>query len=330
MRIAILGAGRIATVHAASIVDHPDAELALVVDPVEEAARALGAVHGVPWSLDAEDVFEAGDVDAVLIASPTPTHAEYIVRAVQSDKKVLCEKPIALALDVVDETWAAIEHRAPFVMLAFNRRFDPSLRELAERQGAGEIGTVRQVTMTSRDPAGPPEGYLASSGGGFKDQAIHDFDMARFLLGEIVEVTAMTSTNDLDVYERLNDHAQAMTLLRAESGALCTIINSRDCAFGHDQRVEVFGDAGSLRSENHLESSVRVSTGAGTDTGAPVVQFFLERYGAAYRAEMYAFIKAAREDRPPPVTYEDGRRALLIAEAARESVATGRIVRVGD
>jgi myo-inositol 2-dehydrogenase / D-chiro-inositol 1-dehydrogenase len=329
IRIAMLGAGRVGQVHARSIADTPGAELAMVVDPIEAAASALGGTYGVPYSLDAQDAFEDASIDAVVIGTPTNTHTAMLERAVAAGKKVLLEKPIDLDMGTIDATWARIADKAPFVMLGFNRRFDPSFREVAMRHKAGEIGPVRSLRITSRDPQPPPAAYLGISGGMFKDMTIHDFDMARFQLGDFVEVQAMTSTNGLEMFEQAGDHAQAIVVMRAASGALCTIINSRSCAYGYDQRLEAFGDLGALDAGNWTATTVRAASATQTEAAGPILNFFLERYMPAFKNEMAEFIEAITQDRAPAVGFADGRAALVLAEAAAESVATGAAVKVG-
>jgi myo-inositol 2-dehydrogenase/D-chiro-inositol 1-dehydrogenase len=328
IRIAMLGAGRVGQVHARSIYDTPGAELALVVDPIEAAATSLAGTYGVSHSLDPQDAFEDASIDAVVIGTPTNTHTEMLERAVAANKKVLLEKPIDLDMARIDATWARIEGKAPFVMLGFNRRFDPSFREVAMRHKAGEIGPVRALRITSRDPQPPPAAYLAVSGGMFKDMTIHDFDMARFQLGDFVEVQAMVSTNGLAVFEEAHDHAQAMVLMRAASGALCTIVNSRSCAYGYDQRLEVFGDQGALDVGNWTATSVRAASATQTEAAGPILNFFLERYMPAFRNEMAEFVEAISQDRAPAVGFADGRAALVLAEAAAQSAATGAVVKL--
>jgi myo-inositol 2-dehydrogenase/D-chiro-inositol 1-dehydrogenase len=325
--VALLGAGRIGRVHARSIAEHADARLLWVCDPIEDAARMLAAQHGSRWSTEAQDALEDPAVDAVVIASATATHTDLIRRSVLAGKKVLCEKPIDLDLGRIDACWSDIADHAPFVMLGFNRRFDPTMREVRERVRAGEIGPLRALRVTSRDPQPPPAAYLATSGGIFRDMTIHDFDMARFFVGEIIEIQAMASTNELEMFEAASDHAQAIVVMRAASGALCTIVNSRSCAFGYDQRLEAFGDLGALEAENLTATAVRAATATTTEAGGPALPFFVERYGPAYKAELAEFVDAIAEDRAPSVGFADGRAALVLAEAAMESVATGRVVR---
>ena len=326
LRLALFGAGRIGQVHARSITEHGKAQLAWVCDPLEAAATTLAGRYGSRASADPQDALEDPSVDAVLVASATPTHVDLIRRSVLAGKKVLCEKPIDLDMAAIDRCWTDIAGHAPVVMLGFNRRFDPTFREVRERVAAGEIGPIRALRVTSRDPQPPPAAYLGVSGGMFRDMTIHDFDMARFFLGEIVEVQAMTSTNGVEMFEAAKDHAQAVVVMRAASGALCTIVNSRSCAYGYDQRLEAFGDLGSLEAGNLTATAVRAFNATTTEGTGPVLNFFLERYMPAYKAEFAEFVAAIKEDRPPSVGFADGRAALVLAEAAIESVATGRAV----
>ena len=328
LRIALLGAGRIGQVHARSITEHGDAQLAWVCDPIEMAATTLAGHYGTKWSLEPQDALDDPSVDAVLIASATATHTDLIRRSVLAGKKVLCEKPIDLDMAKIDACWKDIAGHAPFVLLGLNRGFDPWFRVVRDRGAAGFGGPIRAVRITSRDPQPPPAAYLGVSGGMFRDMTIHDFDMARFQLGDIVEVQAMTSTNGLAMYEAASDHAQAVVVMRAASGALCTIVNSRSCAYGYDQRLEAFGDLGSLEAGNMTATTVRSFSAKETEAAGPVLNFFLERYMPAYKAEFAEFVTAIGEDREPSVGFADGRAALVLAEAAIESVATGTVIRV--
>ncbi len=330
LRVALFGAGRIGRVHARTIAESDDTELAWVCDPLEPAARALAARTGARWSADPQSALVDPDVDAVLVASVTSTHVDLVRRSALAGKKVLCEKPIDLDLRRVDACWADIAALDPFVMVGFNRRFDPSIRELGERVRGGEIGPVRALRITSRDPEPPSAAYLAESGGVFRDMTIHDFDTARFLLGEFGEVHAMASTDGDPRFAGVGDHAQAVVTMRARDGALCTIVNSRSCAYGYDQRIEAFGELGSLEVGNVTATTVRASSSTRTEAAGPLVPFFLERYGAAYRAELAEFAEAIRDSRKPAVGFADGRAALVLAEAAIASVASGRVVRLDD
>lgn len=328
LRVALFGAGRIGQVHARSIVESGEAELVWVCDPVEAAATVLAGKYNAKASPEPGDAISDPSIDAVLIASATPTHVDLLRRSVLAGKKVLCEKPIDLDMTAIDQCWADIKDKAPFVMLGFNRRFDPSFGEMNARVKAGEIGPIRALRVTSRDPQPPPAAYLSVSGGIFRDMTIHDFDMARFFLGSIVEVSAVASHNNDPMFIEASDHAQVIVTMRNQDNALCTIVNSRSCVYGYDQRLEAFGDEGSLEAGNLTATAVRANTATQTEAAGPVLNFFLQRYMPAYKAEFAEFVAAIKEDRDPAVGFTDGRSALVLAEAAIESVATNRVVAV--
>ena len=328
LRFAIIGAGRIGAVHAAGIAAHPGTRLVLVADPVDGAAARLAAQHGARATTDVDEVFAAADVDAVLVGSPTPFHVEQIVAAIRSGKAVLTEKPVALDLASVDACIAQVGDAADRVMVGFNRRFDPGFAEIHDRIAAGEIGPLEQLTIISRDPTPPPPAYIPLSGGIFRDMTIHDFDMARFMLGDIVEVSATGQHLDPAI-EAVGDFDAAVVTLRASSGAVGTIINSRHCATGYDQRVEAFGPLGSLQAENHTATSVRFNGSASSNVSGPYLNFFLERYAQAYRRELGHFAESIAAGVAPSPSLADGREALAIADAATVSATTGGVVVVG-
>jgi myo-inositol 2-dehydrogenase / D-chiro-inositol 1-dehydrogenase len=327
MRVALIGAGRIGRIHARNIAGHPDAELVLVADPMPDAAEAVAGPLGARASTEVADAHSAGDVDAVVICSPTPFHVDHIVASIAAGKAVLVEKPVDLDLARVDECIASIagsEHR---VMVGFNRRFDAGNALIRQRIADGEIGPVEQLTIVSRDPAPPPAAYVAQSGGIFRDMTIHDFDLARFLLGEFTEVHAMGQRLDPDL-AGAGDFSGAVVTMTAASGAVATIVNSRHCATGYDQRVEAFGETGSLETVNQLASTVRYSGASVSGAAAPYLDFFLERYADAYRAELDVFLRTLRNGTAPTPTIFDGREALVLADAATQSATTGERVRV--
>ena len=328
LRFGLFGAGRIGRVHAASVALHPRAELAVVYDPVEAAAREVAAQHGAVPTGDAQAILGDPGINAVIIASPTPTHVDLLTASAQAGKAVLCEKPIDLDLARVDACWADIKGLDATVMIGFNRRFDPSFAEIRNRVASGEIGRLEQLVITSRDPAPAPASYIATSGGLFRDMTIHDFDMARFFLGNIVELQAM-GANLIEPYiAEAGDIDSAMVTLRGAGGELCQIVNSRRCSFGYDQRLEVFGAEAMLSAGNQAATSVRRSGASGTETAPPYLNLFPDRYAAAYRAELDHLISCATQGTAPSPGFADGRAALVLADAANESLKTGRAVRV--
>jgi len=327
LRFALIGAGRIGQVHARTIAAHPAATLTLVCDPVVAAGQAVAATYGARACTDAAEVFAAEDVDAVVIGSPTPLHVPHILAAVQAGKPALCEKPVAMELADAEELQRRLAELADVpVMLGFNRRFDPSFARARALVEEGAIGPLEQLTIISRDPAAPPKAYLAQSGGIFKDMTIHDFDTARFFLGDVAEVTATGQHLDPELADT-GDFDGAVIVLRSASGAAATIINSRHCATGYDQRLEAFGPEGAILAENQRPTTLQVSGRESSDAKAPYLDFFLERYADAYRAELTAFIDAVTAGRPVSPTVDDGVEALRIAEAAGESARTGATVR---
>ena len=326
LRIAVIGAGRIGAVHAATLAAHPRARLVAVSDPDLAAAGRVAGRYGVRAAATLEEVLTE-DVDAVVVGSPTALHVDHMLAAVAAGKAVLCEKPVALSLARVDECLAALagsEHR---VMVGFNRRFDPGLAEVHHRVAAGEIGPLAQLTIISRDPAPPPVAYLAGSGGIFLDMTIHDLDTAAWFLGDVVEVRAVGQVVD-PAFGEAGDYDGAVVTLTGASGAVATIVNSRRCATGYDQRVEAFGPAGSLTLENVTATSVRSASATTSRAAGPYLDFFLERYAAAYRAEVDHFVAAIESGVAPAPDVRAGRTALVLAEAATHSARTGQTVRL--
>ncbi|MDO5734850.1 MAG: inositol 2-dehydrogenase [Propionibacteriaceae bacterium] len=325
-RIAIIGAGRIGRVHASTVLAHPQARLVLVCDPLEASARDLAGSHGVAWCLEPHEVFASADVDAVIIGSPTRFHVEHILEAVSAGKKVLCEKPVALELADAERCLNELGDNTD-VMLGFNRRFDPTFSEIHRRVADGEIGDLHQLTVISRDPFAPSAEYVAGSGGIFKDMTIHDFDMVRFFLGDIAEVVAV-GTNVDETIRAQGDFDQAMVTLTSVDGRMASIINSRTCAFGYDQRLEAFGSQGSLSADNLTATAVRAATSSQTQAKPRIMDFFLDRYIDAYRRELDAFLTSIADGAPMSPSLRDGYEALRLADAATISAHEGRIVRL--
>jgi myo-inositol 2-dehydrogenase/D-chiro-inositol 1-dehydrogenase len=329
LELAQFGAGRIGAIHASNIAAMKDVRLRYVIDVNTEAAKKLAARYGAKVTTERE-AFGDPQVGAVLIASSTDTHARLAIAAARAGKAIFCEKPIDLSLKRVDACLSEVEEAGVPMFVGFNRRFDPSFSALKNRLDAGEIGAVEQVVISSRDPGPPPLAYVKVSGGMFRDMTIHDFDMARWLLGEEpVEVFAMGEALIDRKIAAAGDIDSAMVLMRTASDRMCHINNSRRAAYGYDQRIEVFGAKGMLRAENIGETTVEHFSAQGTVSDRPL-DFFLERYVEAYRAEMSAFVLALSKRIPMPVGARDGRQALVLAEAALKSLKTGQAVKVGN
>lgn len=332
LNLGILGAGRIGRVHARTIATRlPQARLRAVADPDAEAAGRLAAECGVPRVADdPAEVLADGDVQAVLICSATDTHAGLVERAAAAGKHIFCEKPLDLDLARIDRLLAAVAAAGVTLMVGFNRRFDPDFARMRGLIASGSIGIPHLLRLTSRDPSPPPPGYLAASGGLFLDMTIHDFDLARFLLGdEVVEVHAAGGVLVDPAIGEAGDVDTAVVLLRFAGGALGAIDNSRRAVYGYDQRAEVLGSAGMLANRNQAADTVERSDAGGLHAPPPF-DFFMQRYAASYAAEMAAFLDCVQRGRPAPVGGADGRAAVLLGHAARRSLAENRPVRVAE
>ncbi len=332
LRIAVLGCGRIGRMHAANILRHPDTALASVYDLHRPSADEVASANGVAAVAAPEEIFGATDVDAVLVAAATETHADYIEMAVAAGKPVLCEKPIDLDLQRVNACAERIAGSDVPVQIGFNRRFDPGHRAARDACAAGEIGELHQVVITSRDPSMPPRSYYEVAGGLLRDMTIHDFDLARFMLGdEPVEVLAVADRLiDPDLMNELDDHDTAMIIMRTADGKQCHINNSRTAVYGYDQRIELMGSAGMLISDNRKPHEMRKHGQSATEVAAPYLHFFIERYEEAFMAEIASFAQCIKDNRPPEVGFDDGRRALVLAEAAYRSITEKRAVLVEE
>ncbi|MHB2167861.1 inositol 2-dehydrogenase [Alsobacter sp. R-9] len=328
LRVGLLGAGRIGKIHGGNVAAHSAARLVAVADAVPAAAESLAAATGAAVSsIDA--IIASPEIDAVVICTPTDMHADQIEAAAKAGKAVFCEKPVDLSSDRIRACLATVAKAGTPLMIGFNRRFDPNFAALKARLAAGEAGAVEIVTVISRDPGPPPVDYVKRSGGLFRDMMIHDLDMARFLLDEEpVEVHAVGSSLVDPAIGAAGDVDTAAVMLKTASGKIAQISNSRRATYGYDQRIEVHGSKGMLRAGNVHETTVEIATGAGFRAD-PVQNFFLERYAAAYRAELDAFIASVRDRKSPAPSGEDGLRAQILADAATESARTGQTVRVG-
>jgi myo-inositol 2-dehydrogenase/D-chiro-inositol 1-dehydrogenase len=328
INFALFGAGRIGRMHAENLVQRADAKLLYVVDTKPEAARALAQPLGAQQA-DAQQVFSDPRIDAVLIATSTGSHADLSIAAAKAGKAIFCEKPVDLTLAKVEACIKAVRKARVPMFVGFNRRFDPSFRELKKRLDAGVIGRLEQLIITNRDPSLPELRFLATSGGLYLDFTIHDFDMARWLLGEQpVEVFARGAVLvDPRVKTEANDIDTAMVMLRTRSGRLCTIVNSRRAVYGYDQRIEVFGEKGMLRAGNLAPTTVERFGAEATCADNPWPNF-QTRYAAAYAAELTSFIDSVQRGKPAAIPPEDSRQVLLLCEAARKSSETGAPVRI--
>jgi myo-inositol 2-dehydrogenase / D-chiro-inositol 1-dehydrogenase len=323
--VALFGAGRIGKIHAGNLVQQPGVRLKYVVDPDERAATALAQQHDALVATP-EVAFGDAGVRAVVIASSTDTHADFILRAAQVGMAIFCEKPVDLALERARACAAAVAKAGVTCMVGFQRRFDPTFAALRARIDAGEIGTPEMLVVTSRDPGAPPAEYLKRSGGIFKDMLIHDFDIFRWILGD--EAATLYATGSVltdDAVGAVGDIDATAVTIRTRKGRLAQINTIRRAAYGYDQRFEVIGSEGMLQAGNHKPTEVYAWTAANISGDKPE-HFFLERYRAAYALEMAHFFQALAKGTPVRTSIDDGVAALALAEAATISWREKRIV----
>ena len=330
IRMGVLGTGRIGRLHAENLAFRvPGAQLVAVADVNLGAARACAAACHVDRAHeDPREVIEDPGIDAVLICSSTDCHADQMEQAAAAGKQIFCEKPIDLDLARIDRALAAVQQAGVKLMIGFNRRFDPGFARAREMVQQGKIGTPHLVRITSRDPAPPPAEYVAVSGGLFLDMTIHDLDMARWIIGsDVEEIHAMSAVLVDPAIGEAGDVDTAILSLRYASGALGSIDNSRKAVYGYDQRLEVFGSEGCVVVGNETPNRAVFSGADGVVSDTPLY-FFVERYQAAYVAELQEFVSCLQQDRAPSVTGVDGRMPVLMALAAQRSRLENRPVKV--
>ena len=325
--VALFGAGRIGNIHAGNVARDPRARLKYVIDVDGKAAEALGGRYGAQV-VDADRAFADSGVRAVVIASSTDTHSDLILRAAKASKAIFCEKPVDLALDRARKCAEAVHASGVSCLIGFQRRHDPTFASLKRRIEEGEIGEPEMLVVTSRDPGAPPIDYIKRSGGIFKDMLIHDFDIFRWILdddadtlyatGSCLTDPAIASAGDID--------ATAVTI-RTRKGRLAQINTIRRAAYGYDQRLEVIGAKGLLQAANHRPTEVMLWSSGAIMADKPE-HFFLERYRAAYAAEMAHFFDVVEKGVPPRTSIDDGVAALALAEAATSSWREQRAIKV--
>jgi myo-inositol 2-dehydrogenase / D-chiro-inositol 1-dehydrogenase len=332
LNVGVIGAGRIGKLHAETMAFRiPGVKVVAISDVNTDEASALARRCNVEHCFAAHtDILKNKEIDAVLICSPTNTHAQYIEEAAAAGKHIFCEKPVDLTLARIRSAIGAAEKAGVTLMIGFNRRFDPNFHRIREQVKSGAVGDPHILRITSRDPGPPPPSYVRISGGIFLDMAIHDFDMARFIMGsEVVDVFAKGAVLVDPEIGKAGDVDTALTLLTFVNGAVGAIDNSRKAVYGYDQRVEVFGSAGmALAANNKLDNaSVLDATG---EHGALPLHFFMDRYTESYYRELVAFVEAVRNKTTPPVTGQDGLMSVAVGLAAKMSLKEGRAVKVSE
>ena len=325
-----MGAGRIGKMHANIINSHPECNIKFIYDINKKFAEELSNKYETSVASTPEEALTDSEVNIVFIASSTPTHTEFIIKAAKAGKAIFCEKPIDLDIDKVNQCWDEIKNLKVPIQIGFNRRFDTSHNQVQKNAHSGKIGQLEMVVITSRDPAPPSLDYLKDSGGIFRDCTIHDFDLARFILGNdpVVEVSAFGSQMVNDDIKKINDHDTTMCILKSKKGVLVHINNSRRAVYGYDQRVEVFGSKGMSISNNQTPSSVEYFNESETFSKEPILNFFIERYSQAYKDQFKDFVQSIKLNKDTNVTFKDGRNALILANAANESLNKGQNIKI--
>jgi len=332
LKLGVIGTGRIGKVHIATLVQNvPQADVVAIADINFAGAKETAQMYGIASVFNNHmDVINHPEVEAVIICSSTDTHAPYIVDTAKAGKHIFCEKPIDLSLDVIKGALDAVEKAGVKLMVGFNRRFDPHFSKVRQMVAEGKIGEPHVLKITSRDPAPPPAEYVAVSGGIFLDMTIHDFDMARFIMGsEVTEVYSKATVLVDPAIGKAGDVDTAIITLTFENGALGVIDNSRKAVYGYDQRVEAFGSKGMTYADNDFPDTHRLYTVEGVQGSLPLY-FFLERYLDSYTNEMKVFCDAVLNNKPLPVTGKDGLMSVVIGLAAKKSHQEKRPVKISE
>jgi len=330
VNVGIIGVGRIGSMHARNLkYQFSGVSVLGVADIFEETAQKVAKELAIPIAeKDYHLLLENKSIDAVIICSSTDTHAQIISEAAQAGKHIFCEKPIALDLNEIDKAIAAVEKAGVKLQVGFNRRFDPSFRKAKNMVTEGKIGIPHLVRISSRDPQPPSINYIKVSGGIFLDMMIHDFDMARYLLGqEVIEVMAIGKCLIDPEIGKVGDIDTAIVSLKYKGGALGTIDNSRQAVYGYDQRIEIFGSKGCIMVGNKKPTEVILSGDEDIRSDKPLF-FFIERYTESYLAEIKEFICCIKENTEPPVSGFDGKMAVIMGYAAKESMIEKRFTKV--
>lgn len=330
-KLAVAGLGRIGKIHLKNLCrNFPDVDVMGVMDVLNES-KEIAAAFGVPHFVKTfDELIALPGLDAVVICSPTDTHADYVERAAQAGKQIFCEKPLDLSLERVQEVTAAVERSGVNLMLGFNRRFDPEFKRIRELVVNGAIGDPQIVKITSRDPGPPPVEYIKVSGGLFLDMTIHDFDMARYITGkQVKEVYAKGAVMVDPEIEKAGDIDTASIILTFADDTMAIIDNCRKAVYGYDQRLEVFGSKGMVQAENVFPNHHTLYTESGTSGDLPM-HFFLERYDASYNQEMREFIDALVSGGEMPVGGQDGLMSIVMGLAAKKSVQENRPVKITE
>jgi len=331
VKIAVIGTGRMGSVHVRNIARQiPEADLVAICDIRLEVAQAVADGLDIQRVVkDYHELLADPEIEAILIATSTNTHAFIMKDVASAGKHIFCEKPLALGLEEIDEALVVVAKAGVKLQVGFNRRFDKSFQQVRAIVASGEIGRPCILRITDRDPEVPALEFLRVSGGMFLDQTIHDFDMARFQVGEIEEVYATGGVLIEPELKEFGDIDTNVVTLKFANGAVGAIDNSRQAVYGYDQRLEVFCSNGTAMANNEFENTSVMGTPGGF-LSAKLPHFFMQRYAPCYVEEVRQFIECVRDDKPTPTTGKDGRAAVVLGHAAWKSLRENRPVKVNE
>ena len=331
INIAVAGLGRIGKIHLKNLARNFSEIRVVAAMDVFDDSKAIADEFNVPVFVKTfDELLAVPDLDAVVICSPTDTHADYVVKAARAGKQIFCEKPLDLSLERVQEVLEVVKETGVSLMLGFNRRFDPEFKKIKVLVESDAVGDPHIIKITSRDPGPPPLSYIKVSGGMFLDMTIHDFDMARYISGKKVkEVFARAAVKVDPEIGQAGDVDTAVITLTFEDDSMAVIDNCRKAAYGYDQRLEVFGSKGMAQAENNFPNNHKLYTETGVSGDLPL-HFFLERYDASYNQEIREFIDALVSGSAMPVDGEDGLISIAMGLAAKKSIQENRPVRMTE
>ena len=320
--IALFGLGRIGIMHGKNLMRSKSFNLKYIYDIEQKLSKKYSKTLKTKAINNPSLAYKDKDIKAIFIASTTSTHIRFILDGVKNRKIIFCEKPLDLSIKKIETCKKKINKLNPKIQLGFNRRYDPTHNNLRKQLLSGKIGKLEKIIITSRDPAPPTMKYLKESGGIFRDMMIHDFDLVRFYLGndEPAKIIASGSNISDKRFDKIKDFELASTIIRSKAGVQCIITNSRHCSFGYDQRIELFGSKGMLISENKRQNETSLYSAQSTSNKSPLLNFFIERYKDAYKSQLKDFAKFIRKKTQPLAGFEEGRKALIIANAAQKSL----------
>ena len=327
IKTALFGLGRIGQMHAANLKKNTDFELKYVFDLNKNLSKKISKKYDAISINDSNIAFKDNEIKCIFIASSTSTHLKFIEKGVRYRKIVFCEKPLDLNLEKINQSSKKIKKLNPKVQIGFNRRYDPGHNLLKKNLLKNKIGKLEKIIITSRDPAPPSLSYLKSSGGIFKDMMIHDFDLARYYLGndEFISIFATGSNISDKRFNTIKDYDLATSVLQSRNGVQCIITNSRHCSFGYDQRVELFGTKGMMISDNKRDTETNIFLKNSTNNKSPLLHFFIERYSEAFKLQLIDLAIFCKKSKKPRAVFEDGRKSIILAEGAQRSIKSKKL-----